>query len=378
MTFKILSLDGGGFRGALSTRILQSVETTLAKKRNQKVHEYFDMVSGTSTGSLIAGGIAVKMSAGELLDVYKNRGDEIFPTRIRRQRKFRRISQVIGANVLYKHGDPRTGESGLSKVINDEYAKKCNAVCPKISEIESPILLIPAYDTLSRNTTLFVSNNKNPIWYDQLPLWQICTASASAPTFFPPYDLPYFRKENLNEDKPPVLPHIDGGVSANNPTIASIAHALLTEQKDITQISVLSIGTGQTTQPYSYRQIKNWGLLKWIKNLSNIFLAPPAQLTDALSRQILGAVGGGECLRLDCELNQYFEGPRIPYKLRQPSLNPKNQYLGRKIPEEIDDPNAYQDFVDVADAYVQQGTVFYKGNSVPVLEAVEQFIDDND
>ena len=325
MTFKILSLDGGGFRGALSTRVLQSVEATLAKKRNQPVHEYFDMVSGTSTGSLIAGGIAVKMSAGELLDVYKNRGDEIFPASIRWQRKFRFISQFIGANVLYQHGDPKTGKPGLSKVINDEYAKKCNSVCPAISAIESPIVVIPAYDTLSRNTTLFVSNNSTPRWYDQLPLWQICTASASAPTFFPPYELPYYQTpENPNQ----VLPHIDGGVSANNPAIAAIAHALLTAEEDISQISVLSIGTGQTTRPYSYQQIKNWGLLKWIENLSNIFLAPPAQLTDALSRQILGAVGGGDCLRLDCELNKHFEGQPMHQKLRQESPNPKNQYLG--------------------------------------------------
>ena len=256
MTFKILSLDGGGFRGALSTRILQSVETTLAKKRNQKIHEYFDMVAGTSTGSLIAGGIAVKMSAGELLDVYKHRGDEIFPAGIRRQRKFRWISQFIGANVLYKHGDPDKGKPGLSKVIHDEYAKKWNSISPKISDIESPILLVPAYDTLSRNTTLFVSNNKKPLWYDQLPLWQICTASASAPTFFPPYDLPFYKNENRDDPKPPVLPHIDGGVSANNPAIAAIAHALFTEQQDITQISVLSIGTGQRPNRIAIRTLK--------------------------------------------------------------------------------------------------------------------------
>ncbi|MEM9214988.1 MAG: patatin-like phospholipase family protein [Cyanobacteria bacterium P01_F01_bin.150] len=376
MTFKILSLDGGGIRGVLSARILQSVEMELEQKRNQKVHEYFNMVSGTSTGSLIAGGVAVKMSARELLDVYKYRGNEIFPAFTRWQRKFRLISQFVGANVLYPHGDPSTGKPGLSTVINEEYGKKCGGSCPTISAIESPIVVIPAYDTLSRNTTLFVSNNskEDPSWYDLLPLWQVCTASASAPTFFPPYELPYYQDVVPGQ----VLPHIDGGVSANNPAIAAIAHALLTEEPDITKISVLSIGTGQATRPYSYKQIKNWGLLKWIENLPNIFMAPPAELTNALSLQILDSVGGGDYLRLDCALNQYFEGKRIPKTLRQQSANPKNQYLGREVPEEIDDPNAYQALVDAADAYVEKGTVFYKNKQLSVMQAIAQFIHEHE
>ena len=373
MTFKILSLDGGGIRGVLSARILQAIETVLEKTKGQKIHEYFDMVSGTSTGSLLAGGIALKMNAEELLSLYRNRGHEIFPDNIRRQRKIRFISQLIGANVLYPHGNPATGTPGLSTVLSEEYGKKCGSVCPPISAIESPILVIPAYDTLSRNTTLFVSNNAkdDPSWYDPLPLWQVCTASASAPTYFPPYELPYYQDVMPGQ----VLPHIDGGVSANNPALAAVAHALLTEEKDITEICVLSIGTGQTTQPYSYEQIKSWGLLKWVENLPNIFLAPPAQLTDALAWQILDAVGAGDYLRLDCALNQHFEGKRIPKTLRKQSPNPKNQYLGRKVPEEIDDPNAYNDLVDVGAAYVDQGYAFYHGEWCKVMDAVEKFLE---
>ena len=370
MTFKILSLDGGGIRGVLSARILQAVETVLEETKGQKIHEYFDMVAGTSTGSLLAGGIALKMNAEELLSLYRTRGDEIFPARIRFQRKIRWVSQIAGANVLYPHGDPTSNpkKPGLSTVLSEEYSKKYDSTCPTISAIDSPIVVIPAYDTLSRNTTLFVSNNPKdkPRWYDILPLWQVCTASASAPTFFPPYELPY------NEDQ--VLPHIDGGVSANNPALAAVAHALRTAEPDITEVCVLSIGTGQTTRPYSYDQIKRWGLLKWIENLPNIFLAPPAQLTEALSWQILDAVGGGDYLRLDCALNQYFEGQPIKGRLRAVSPHPKNQYLGRTVPEDIDDPNAYDDLVAVGAAYTEKGYAHYHDTFIPVMDAVKQFI----
>ncbi|NEO65121.1 MAG: hypothetical protein F6J98_33900 [Moorea sp. SIO4G2] len=63
MTFKILSLDGGGMRGVISARILQEIEKTIKEKYGQELHEYFDLISGTSTGSILAAGIACNMTA---------------------------------------------------------------------------------------------------------------------------------------------------------------------------------------------------------------------------------------------------------------------------------------------------------------------------
>ncbi|NES78282.1 patatin-like phospholipase family protein [Okeania sp. SIO1H2] len=53
MSFKILCLDGGGIRGVLSAKLLQEVETTVKEKKGQELHEYFDLISGTSTGCFI-------------------------------------------------------------------------------------------------------------------------------------------------------------------------------------------------------------------------------------------------------------------------------------------------------------------------------------
>ncbi|MBQ9012382.1 MAG: patatin-like phospholipase family protein, partial [Bacilli bacterium] len=52
-TFNILSFDGGGIRGALSIKLLEKIQNetpNIVKKSN--------MISGTSTGSLIALGLA--------------------------------------------------------------------------------------------------------------------------------------------------------------------------------------------------------------------------------------------------------------------------------------------------------------------------------
>ena len=103
MTFKILSLDGGGIRGVLSAKLLETVETALKEQKGQALHEYFDLISGTSTGSILAAGIACGMNAKRLIDIYKDEGENIFLKSIRQQRKWWWLSRFLGSTVLYPH-----------------------------------------------------------------------------------------------------------------------------------------------------------------------------------------------------------------------------------------------------------------------------------
>ncbi|MGK7890845.1 MAG: patatin-like phospholipase family protein [Leptolyngbyaceae cyanobacterium] len=398
MAFKILSLDGGGFRGVISCQLLKLVEEVLEEKQKGSLHDYFDLIAGTSTGSLLAAGVALKKNADDLLKVYEFQGTDIFPAGIRNRRKWQWLSQAFGASyTLYPHGepndDPEQQKTGLSTVIRDSFG---DATIASIGEeitvnnrlIEKPILLVMAYDTLSRNTTFFASNNpeKNPRWYDDLPIWKLCTASASAPTFFPPYDLPYYQEgETIPadvRDRKQVLPHIDGGVSANNPTLAAVSHALLTAESEIDNIFVLSIGTGKVTKPYTYNEVKNWGLLSWIANLPNIFLDPASEIGNAISSQILNTNSANQRhLRLDFQLNNHLvdrpagQDGRV---LRQISKTPINLYTGTKVPEEIDDPGAFDAFVEVADKYIEKATIMFDNQPFSVREAIAHLIDKAD
>ena len=375
MTFKILSLDGGGIRGVLSATILNEVETTLREKKGQKLHEYFDLIAGTSTGSILAAGIACQMNAQQMIDIYLKEGKNIFLESVRQQRKWRKVSQALASNLLYPH---ERGEQGLAKILQKKLIHP-ELGSPKISEISRPNILIPAYDVYSRNTTWFANNPPDdPGWYDNIALWKICTASASAPSFFPPYELPY----NAEQD----LPHIDGGVSANNPALVAIAHALLTEKKkglNLSDIAVLSIGTGNTTCPYSCEDIKGWGTLGWAQHLPDMFLNPSGNNSEAICYQILESVGA-DYLRLDFDLNKRFKGEQQPGRLR-PKLTkrekPYNQYIYDKkkeckeISEEIDNPDNCQDLIEAAECYIDCGEVYYKNPKVPVGEAIQQFIE---
>ncbi|MDJ1171112.1 patatin-like phospholipase family protein [Roseofilum sp. BLCC_M154] len=371
MTFKILSLDGGGIRGVLSARLLQEVETTIRQTYKQELHEYFDLITGTSTGSIITAAIACQMKAQQMIDVYLNEGENIFLNSVRQQRKWRKVSEAIGSHVLYPH---EKGEQGLTKVLQKNLIHP-QLGSPKISQIDKPYILIPAYDVYSRNTTWFANNPVDDgAWYDHIELWKICTASASAPTFFPPYELPYNEEEKL--------PHIDGGVSANNPGLMAIAHALLIEKKNnlkLGDIAVLSIGTGDTTRPYSYEKVKNWGLLGWANHLSDMFLNPGAQNSKVICEQILESAGG-DVLRLNFDLNDRFEGEKQPGRLRPLLDEPYNEYIyknkkkSEKISEDIDNPENCPALIEAAECYLDCGTVYYGQPGVPVREAIQEFI----
>lgn len=384
MTFKILSLDGGGIRGVLSAKILEEIEATLRKK-GKKLHKYFDLIAGTSTGSILAAGIACKMNAQELINVYQEEGENIFLKGVRRQRNWLvlRLTQLLGGQALYPH---ERGEQGLAQVLKRKLIDKESEKPLTIADIKETQLLILAYDVLSRNTTWFANNDPTEWYYkNKIELWKICTASASAPTFFPPYELPYNSEESF--------PHIDGGVSANNPTLAAVAHALLMKRRDqkktkIDEIAVLSIGTGGTTRPYTYREVRKWGALGWVKNLPHIFLDPSAENSEEISHRIFKSIDSQNYLRLDFDLNEQFH-PKEAGKVRKKLDKPYNKYIAmakkngyspgkeinEEIKEEIDNPDLCEDLIEAAKCYLNFGDVYYGDRYVQVKEAIQQFID---
>jgi uncharacterized protein len=79
---RILALDGGGVRGILTLAILERMESLLRERSATpdafRLCQYFDLIGGTSTGSIIASGLALGLSARELLDLYRNLSTRVF------------------------------------------------------------------------------------------------------------------------------------------------------------------------------------------------------------------------------------------------------------------------------------------------------------
>src|SRR5262249_53932347 len=72
--FRILSLDGGGIRGVFPAAFLARLEEHL----EHPIARYFDLIAGTSTGGIIAIGLGLGRSAGDILKLYVERGPAIF------------------------------------------------------------------------------------------------------------------------------------------------------------------------------------------------------------------------------------------------------------------------------------------------------------
>src|SRR6266404_5107810 len=73
--FQILSLDGGGLKGLFQTSFLAGWE----EAKGRRVTEYFDLITGTSTGGIIALGLGMGFTAKELLNFYVREASAIFP-----------------------------------------------------------------------------------------------------------------------------------------------------------------------------------------------------------------------------------------------------------------------------------------------------------
>ena len=82
---RMLSLDGGGIRGVLTLEYLEVIEAMLRKRYNDEsllLCDYFDLIGGTSTGSIIAAGLAFGLTVAQLKALYRNIGLSVFRVRV--------------------------------------------------------------------------------------------------------------------------------------------------------------------------------------------------------------------------------------------------------------------------------------------------------
>ena len=90
---RVLTLDGGGLKGILTLGILQRIEEVLRQRHGDnesfRLCHYFDLVAGTSTGAIIAGGLAIGMSVEELRKKYLELGERVFEKSLFRKGFFR-------------------------------------------------------------------------------------------------------------------------------------------------------------------------------------------------------------------------------------------------------------------------------------------------
>ncbi|ATE71573.1 patatin-like phospholipase family protein [Lysobacter capsici] len=262
---RILSLDGGGIRGLVSCHWLAGVERALASAGKPGLLKHFDLIAGSSTGALVACGLAHGISPDTLAELYRAQRHVIFPDLAGRlwSRANRLISDGMSA--------PRYDGVGIEKVLRKVFGKTT------LGRLKAPVL-ITSYDTISRTPVIFKSFDPK---HRDLLVWEVCRASSAAPTYFPAHAMKVEGKE---------CALIDGGVVANNPTACAIAEALRKDARvdNSRDLVVLSVGTGERTRSIDLDSARSWGALEWAVPIIDVLFDGNTDSVDYIARQLVG------------------------------------------------------------------------------------------
>lgn len=261
--FSILALDGGGVKGIYAARILARLEAALGAQ----VKDCFDLITGTSTGSILAGAAAASIPMSEIVRLFEEESPSIF-----RKRR--------GIGDLTRLWRSRYSQQPLDDVLQS-YVPDLT-----LGELSTP-LLIPSTDLATGEVHVFKSRYLaelgEPYSRDgETLLRDAILASCAAPTYFDPKE---------------VDSHLlsDGGLWANNPSIIALTEAVSKFNRSIEEVRILSVGTGHS--PNMYRRRKHWGLLTgWGREkLVSYTLSLQSQASANMAKMMLGP----RYLRLD-------------------------------------------------------------------------------
>jgi patatin-like phospholipase len=231
---RMLALDGGGIRGALTLEILAEIERQLAeltgRKESFRLCDFFDYVGGTSTGAIIAAGIACGMSVKELLDFYVSIGPDMF----QKDRLLARLKHLYTSDPL---------KAQLKKTFGDRTLDPKDLKCLLLIVTRNVTTDSP-WPVSSAPTAKYNAPDRSNCNL-KIPLWQLVRASTAAPIYFPPEILQW------EPDKPDQsFVFVDGGMTPyNNPAFLLYRMATTPEYRlgwrsGEKQLMVISVGTG--------------------------------------------------------------------------------------------------------------------------------------
>jgi len=197
---RILALDGGGIKGVLAAAFLETVEEATGKR----IAEHFDLVTGTSTGGIIALGLGLGMSAREIVQFYVNDGPRIFDQVNPLDRPGVlgwMLSTLKGAGHQARQiGLPKYHSEGLRQALERAF----NSARLGDSRVR---LVIPAYHADKEDVYVFKTRHHERLQMDwRVSAVDVALATAAAPTYFAAHQMPSG------------APLIDGGIWANNPS----------------------------------------------------------------------------------------------------------------------------------------------------------------
>ena len=256
--YRILALDGGGIRGLITAMLLERLEHACPGFLDQ-----IDLFAGTSTGGLLALGLAAGKSPHDARKLYETYGEKVFADTV--LDNIRDLGTLLGADYSLQP---------LREALSLEFPGL------KLRDLPKKVL-VSAFDLDNLAQGSAEIRHWKPKFFHNFPgpdsdgdQWVVDVGlyTSAAPTYFPIVD-----------------GFIDGGVVAGNPSMCALAQALHpgTGGQKLDDVILLSVGAGFNPR-YLESMDGDWGLVQWAPHIINLMLEGSAGLADYQCKQLLG------------------------------------------------------------------------------------------
>jgi hypothetical protein len=255
-SFRILSIDGGGIRGIYTAVIIDRIV-----KEVPELLEQTRFFAGTSTGAMLAMGLAYGIYPVEMVEIFRAFGKEVLEATI-----VKRVGQMIGAKFDIMN---------MRKILTPYLGA---AILDDFLTFKQKYVLVP---TFHLDGVIDEVRTWKPKFFHNFPgtdsdagemVVDVILRSSAMPAYFASYQ-----------------GYIDGSVVARNPGMAALAQALNedTGQQQNEDIRLLSFGTGHYPRYLGGRD-QDWGFSRWAWPLMSLMTDGDMGVDDYYCRQILG------------------------------------------------------------------------------------------
>ena len=254
--FRVLSLDGGGMRGAYTATYLSTVAAGFARQRGAPsldVGAGFDLIVGTSVGGIVACALAANVPLARVVDLFRSHGSRFFPRKVPARVGLSLIWDLFGRPAAIRSGNDalRDALRGLfgDTTLTEVYARRRVALA--ITAVE----LHQHRSWIFKTPHLAGSNRRD----DGCRLVDVCLATSAAPIFRSLAAL-----DHPDDGPSGCRVFADGGLWANNPVLVALIEALRVAQEG-TEIQIFCLGTCPRTagerisKTDVHRGLAEWG-----------------------------------------------------------------------------------------------------------------------
>ncbi|MHB0935344.1 MAG: patatin-like phospholipase family protein [Armatimonadota bacterium] len=255
---RILAIDGGGIRGLFSALVMAEIERRTA----HPVQCLFDLIVGSSSGSILALGLALpgddeipSRQTTRLVRLFDEAGTTIFTSSMTQQ--LRSLGGLASPRYPHRH---------LAEALERHFAEAT------LGDVAVDVL-VPCYALEERRLLLLTNRDAR---HRPLRLCEVALAGSAAEVFFPPVQL------QIGDQS---LALIDAGLFVGNPAMLGYTYAVSTCDIEINTV-VVSLGIGHTTQPVPYHEAISWGALQWVWPLLEVVRDGLGELIDTQMSQL--------------------------------------------------------------------------------------------